>query len=167
MERPFLVGAGAADPSRWHSLALQAVSCTSAMSCEGVGQYVSNSNDQAMVAERWNGTTWAVQATPGPASAVGSELGAVQCTSARFCAAVGQYSVSVPTLTLAEVWNGTSWSIRPTASDPAADENELDMAEPQRQGARRRWPGHRSADRLLNSARISSCRRGDPSVEGR
>src|SRR5262249_4389637 len=69
-------------PADGSSLALQAVSCTSAKSCEAVGQYVNNSTGQAPVAERWNGTTWAIQATPSPTSALGSELGAVQCTSA-------------------------------------------------------------------------------------
>jgi hypothetical protein len=56
-----------------------------------------------------------------------NELVAVQCTSATFCAAVGMdEGISVQSLTLAEVWNGTKWSIRPTPSNPEVSQNGLD-----------------------------------------
>jgi hypothetical protein len=114
-------------PAGGGSLALAAVSCTAATSCEAVGQYSGNSGAQLTVAEAWNGTAWKVQSTPNPASAPGdsSELVAVQCASASFCAAVGQFSAFLPTLPLAEVWNGKSWSIRSTPSDPAASDTKL------------------------------------------
>jgi hypothetical protein len=114
-----------ATPAGGSSLGLAAVSCNSATSCEAVGSYF-NGSAQATVAEKWNGTAWTVQATPNPASAIASQLTAVQCTSASFCAAVGHYLASAQTLTLAQVWNGTAWSIRPTSSNPEAGQNELD-----------------------------------------
>ena len=115
-------------PAGGGSLGLAAVSCVSATSCEAVGQY-SNGSAQLTVAEGWNGTAWAVQATPNAVStfAASNELVAVQCTSASFCAAVGKdEGLSVQTLTLAEVWNGAKWSIRSTPSNPAVGQNELD-----------------------------------------
>ncbi len=113
-------------PAGADSLRLAAVSCTSAKNCEAVGSD-SSGITQATVAEAWNGTAWAVQATPSPVSAFGSQLVAVQCTSGGFCAAVGSYSgQSVQSLTLAEVWNGAHWSIRTTPSNAAAAQNELD-----------------------------------------
>ena len=45
---------------------LWAVSCTSATACTAVGYYATTSGASAALAERWNGTAWAVQPTPNP-----------------------------------------------------------------------------------------------------
>jgi hypothetical protein len=44
---------------------LNGVSCASAAACEAVGYYASSGVDKTL-AEVWNGTKWAVQATPSP-----------------------------------------------------------------------------------------------------
>jgi hypothetical protein len=100
------------------SAALNAVSCTAASSCEAVGQNF-GTNQTITLAESWNGSAWAIQTTPNPTATQGSTLNAVSCTSATSCTAVGQYqSSNVSTfgalLTVAEVWDGTAWSLEST-----------------------------------------------------
>jgi hypothetical protein len=95
---------------------LGSVSCTSPSACTAVG----GSNGEALV-ERWNGRQWSIQSTPSP-NGVGG-LASVWCTSPRRCTAVGSYGQppcsytgcgSLPFWTLAERWNGDTWSIQPT-----------------------------------------------------
>src|SRR3984957_21042906 len=77
-------------PGGTHS-ALDAVSCSSASACTAVGSYTSNLGDQVTLAERWNGSAWSVQSTPGPSGATRSILAGVSCGSATSCVAVGGY----------------------------------------------------------------------------
>jgi hypothetical protein len=111
------------------SNSFSAVSCTTASSCEAVGQMAGSSTGTLPLAEAWNGSTWAIQPTPGPANSLSSTLDAVSCTSADSCTAVGQLQTSNLTSfgrfqTLAEVWDGTAWSIPPTP-DPSTGQNFL------------------------------------------
>ena len=70
------------------------------------------------MAERWDGSSWAIQPTPRlPGGAIGLLIG-VACTSATGCTAVGYSSPNGANLvnhpspaTLAERWNGSTWSI--------------------------------------------------------
>jgi hypothetical protein len=101
------------------------VSCVSASYCVAVGQ--SGAPDGSLVrslAERWNGTSWAIMSSVNPAGAKGTSLRGVSCTSSTSCIAVGlsaavfgcgceDYPTS-PEPSLAERWNGTSWSIEAT-----------------------------------------------------
>ena len=104
---------------------LYAVSCTSASSCMGVGWYDDSSGTALTLAEHWNGSSWAVQATPSPSGASISELDGVRCTSPASCTAVGWYHDSAGhDMTLAEYWNGTSWAVQATP-DPSATNNAL------------------------------------------
>ena len=108
---------------------LNAVSCSSANACTAVGYYYNGSGSELTLAERWDGTRWAVQPTPNSSGSVGNlsgqvwdELGGVSCPSANACTAVGDYLASgLPaqasrgsSLTLAERWDGTRWAIQPT-----------------------------------------------------
>ncbi|MGD0395211.1 MAG: hypothetical protein ABSC41_21525, partial [Acidimicrobiales bacterium] len=97
---------------------LDAVSCSSATACTAVGQYESSSYAEVTLAEVWNGTSWTVQTTPNPSGAFyGTELYGVSCSSPVACTAVGTYEYrSGVSETLAEVWNGTSWTIQTTAN---------------------------------------------------
>jgi hypothetical protein len=95
------------------------VSCTSASACTAVGDYTDDSGTRDTLAEAWNGTSWSIQATPNPTGAEGSILAGVSCTSANACTAVGDYADSSGIQdTLAEVWDGTSWSVQ-TTPDPS------------------------------------------------
>jgi hypothetical protein len=99
---------------------LDGVSCTSATACTAVGYYQDSVGKVAAFAERWNGTSWQVQATPTPAGSTTSVLSGVSCTTASACTAVGGYTNSAGTrVALAERWNGGSWRVQATRALPA------------------------------------------------
>jgi len=92
------------------------VSCPAANSCMAVGNYVEPSGVSATLAERWNGTSWAIQAMPALNDV---SLAGVSCPAPAFCLAVGSQAKGGGT-PLAEVWNGKSWS-QLTAPNPHAE----------------------------------------------
>jgi hypothetical protein len=103
------------NPTGATSSVLNGVSCTSATGCTAVGNSTTSGNTTAPLAERWDGTAWTIQTTPNPTGASSSVLSGVSCTSAAACTAVGNYINSAFTqLTLAERWDGMTWTIQPT-----------------------------------------------------
>jgi hypothetical protein len=86
------------------------VSCTSASACTAVG----NRTVARTLAERWNGRTWHVQATPNPGGGQEIFLAAVACPASTVCTAVGLNLTGSRPLTLAERWSGGRWRIQPT-----------------------------------------------------
>jgi hypothetical protein len=78
------------------------------------------------LAERWNGTAWAIQTTANPVGARESMLNGISCTSSNECTAVGHYiNSSGVKMTLAERWNGTGWIIQTTPNVSGARESLL------------------------------------------
>jgi hypothetical protein len=83
---------------------LESVSCTTFTACTAVGQ-VDGTGQLVTLAERWNGTAWAIQHTPNPTSATGGangELDALSCAAPTTCTAVGYYGNGYLSRTLAE-----------------------------------------------------------------
>ena len=114
---PSPAGAAASD--------LSAVSCTSASACTAVGSYANSTGTRSALAERWNGTSWSIQATPSPSTTF-TQLSGVSCPAADACTAVGDYTDGTGTqLTLAEAWNGTTWSIQATPNPAGAPDSSL------------------------------------------
>jgi hypothetical protein len=116
---------------------LGAVSCASASACSAVGGYGNSSGTPVALAERWDGTSWAIQPTPRLPGGASLPFGltGVACTSATGCTAVGlstpnhQNVVNHPSPdTLAERWNGSTWSIQPTPNPPGAAGGNLNAA---------------------------------------
>jgi hypothetical protein len=106
---------GGRRPAGATGIRLTAISCTSAASCTAVGSYDNASKTQVPLAEHWNGSGWAIRATPSPSGFTGSALSAVSCTSDTSCTAAGvSYSSSGTQQPLAEHWHGTSWTIQAT-----------------------------------------------------
>jgi hypothetical protein len=106
-------------PARARSSILFSVSCASTTACVAVGSVTNPSGITVPLAERWNGSRWAIQRTPTPSRANGrgvSYLGEVSCASRTACAAVGFSGNNAGTtgVTLAERWNGSSWAIQRT-----------------------------------------------------
>lgn len=98
-------------------IALDAVSCTSSSDCVAVG---SVSNVGTLV-EAWNGAIWSIVASPDPAGS-GASLSGITCTGPTDCIAVGSYSgQSAELQTLVESWNGTVWTIVPSADTGLPD----------------------------------------------
>jgi hypothetical protein len=107
------------------------VSCTSPKACTAVGSY----NADASLVERWNGSAWKVQPTPHPRTFIYNLtfLNGVSCSSSTACVAVGEsetgraFSHAYDTYrSLAERWNGRSWSIESTPRPQLANEAFLD-----------------------------------------
>lgn len=97
------------------------VSCTSSM-CMVVG-----AGNSGLLAELWNGRKWT---TNSPANPYGSRssLEAVSCATPKACTATGTYNsyVSGPGVTLAETWNGRTWTITPTPNARDGTESTLE-----------------------------------------
>jgi hypothetical protein len=102
------------NPARSSDSVLLGVSCTAAGACTAAGYYVNSDTDTVTLAESWNGTSWAIQATPNPASSPDNELLGLSCTSSRRCVAVGYFIADQAAGTLAESWDGSSWAIQAT-----------------------------------------------------
>ena len=90
------------------------VSCTSASFCIAAGYYLNESFKAVPFAESWNGSAWSIQSVPKPSGVTDStSLRGVSCTSSTACIAVGKYvNASKEERTLAESWNGSSWSVQ-------------------------------------------------------
>jgi hypothetical protein len=97
---------------------LVGVSCPSATVCTAVGGYTPRAGAIVTLAERWNGTKWALQAMPRVKDAA---LFGVSCWSARACTAVGYGRNG----TLAERWNGSKWVVQSTPNPSGSKGTEL------------------------------------------
>ena len=90
---------------------LNDVSCASASFCTAVGYYVNAGGTSQTLIEKWNGTAWSKVTSPNSSSTQANVLNGVSCTSASSCGAVGYYVNNLGlSQTLAERWNGTSWT---------------------------------------------------------
>jgi hypothetical protein len=97
---------------------LSSISCTPS-SCIAVGESNEGLGTEKALAESMEGLSWSLMSAPTPAGAKGFvELAGVSCASASGCTAAGYYAPAVgggvPTelKTLAEAWNGSSWTIQ-------------------------------------------------------
>jgi len=109
------------NPAGAAASALNGVSCSSVSSCTAVGQFTVASGVQLTLAERWNGSSWAIQHTPSPARSPSSRLFAVACPAAGACIAVGASNSKL----LVEQWGGARWSTQPAPVPPGAQFSEL------------------------------------------
>lgn len=99
---------------------LAAASCASGSDCWAVGYYVSRQPNSGFVLDQalhWNGTRWALAATPDPGGTSArdiSELLAVFCSSPASCwaAGFGQAGASAPRFGAVLRWDGTGWSVK-------------------------------------------------------
>ncbi len=114
---------------------LQSVTCTSASNCFAVGYSVDdNGNNLTDLILQWNGTAWNI--VPGAATGQAfDQLSTVRCLAADDCWAVGNagpeqqnphflpiYPGQAPgDQGLIEHWNGTSWTVTPSAVFPSPE----------------------------------------------
>jgi sugar lactone lactonase YvrE len=95
------------------------VSCTSATSCEVVG------NDETLqsYAANWNGKEWVLQSIARPQVFRYGLLG-VSCSATNACTTVGAYEIkSNVWVPLVESWNGETWRVRPTNDEVDNEDN--------------------------------------------
>jgi hypothetical protein len=111
------------DPEGATQSTLLDVSCTPTPNrCTAVGGWKNEEEEQFTLAYRFNGvTTWTLQSTPNPAESAESVFQDVSCASETSCTAAGsQEGAAGTTQTLAEKWNGSSWSIQGTSNPSGA-----------------------------------------------
>jgi hypothetical protein len=101
---------------------LRDVGCNNASACTAVGI----GSSSGPYAYRWNGTSWSVQTTSKPAGAIYNELKNVSCATTTSCTAVGYWTdFEGKEKTLAESWNGSSWSVQTTPNPSSTGTTEL------------------------------------------
>jgi hypothetical protein len=99
---------------------LAKVACRSTNTCTAVGSATYRSGFEVSLAERWNGSRWAIQHTPNPAGSQ-TNLNGVACPSKSTCTAVGAtFNRAYVWVLLAETWNAGRWMIQPVPN-PAGD----------------------------------------------
>lgn len=106
---------------------LDAVTCTSASDCWAVGSSRPGNFYQTLIMH-WDGASWSIVPSPNYTSNAPNNLFAVTCSSATDCWAVGAYNVNgveQVTQTLIVRWDGTSWSLVPSANTSATEHNLL------------------------------------------
>jgi hypothetical protein len=137
------VGAGcgwvtqpAPSPPGAHQSSLVDVSCPQPQTCFAVGSYVDPQpihQPTRTLVERGSGGTWQIESSPNTPNAPVNELNGVSCPSVTQCVAVGRSGGGItepggssnPVLALAEHWNGSEWTIRPTPSPTGAHGSRL------------------------------------------
>jgi hypothetical protein len=112
------------DPVGAEISVLGSVSCSSARACTAVGSSAASlSSFTFPLAERWDGNSWRIQATPTP-KGTSDTLYGVSCPSARACIAVGSafHSARRQNTALTEIWNGSGWRVQsvPAISGPSS-----------------------------------------------
>ena len=101
------------NPTGASLIVMRAISCPSSTACTAVGEYFNSAGARVTLAERWNGSSWAIQSTPNPTGSQDSVLYGVSCPSTTACIAVGSND-------LAERWNGSRWAIQSTPNPTGA-----------------------------------------------
>jgi hypothetical protein len=90
---------------------LEDVSCSSTSFCMGAGGTAT-----APYVEQWNGSTWTPTSLTNPTGATNGYFNAVSCVTATSCMAAGGETIAGKQQPLADVWNGSAWTM--TAAIP-------------------------------------------------
>src|SRR5215471_19282558 len=116
-------------PQKLHNAELASVSCVSATACTAVGSHRRLTAPRGTLVESWNGSSWSVVPSADAGTSDKNVLSGVSCTSATACTAVGSYfDIGLPApvqQTLAESWNGSSWSVVPSPDLGTGTDNFL------------------------------------------
>jgi hypothetical protein len=108
-----------------YSVSLSGVSCSATTSCTSVGSYENSAKAEVTLAERWNGSAWTQQSSANPTGGSNDRLTNVSCAASTGCMAVGFYTSGSTIITLAEQWNGSSWTIKTTPNPEGSLGSEL------------------------------------------
>jgi hypothetical protein len=104
---------------------MSGVSCAG-FRCYASGFYLNGQQKQLGFAAQWNGSAWTLESTPTPRAAVAVSLFTISCPAATDCVAAGGYlNQSQVGVTLAESWNGASWTLQQMPTPKGGASNEL------------------------------------------
>ena len=114
----------AAEPPVAENADLYSIACNSATSCMAVGNWkeVKGAGQPTRIlADIWNGTTWTVSLSSGPASVNEGTLRGVACPSTGECEAVGDYinATTFKEEPIAYIWKSEKWTRQTTAEMPS------------------------------------------------
>src|SRR4051812_16272650 len=98
--------------------------------CMGVGDGMDQSGGETAIAATINGNKGVAKGVPLPVGTTDATLAGVSCVSNKWCMAVGQSVGSGASFQsgyepLAEVWNGTAWTVVPVPADANATGSRL------------------------------------------
>ena len=97
---------------------LTSVSCPTTSVCTAVGYLHNAATHRQPVAIREAQGGWSAESPPTPPGAINSELDAVSCPTTTACTAVGTAQLDNSNVPLAEVWDGTAWTMTSLPSVP-------------------------------------------------
>jgi hypothetical protein len=81
-------------PSGANYPSLYGLACTSASACLATGSYqVSATGDEAVLADSWNGSSWALATVPAPPGSNNASLSGISCAADGSCTVVGASDV--------------------------------------------------------------------------
>jgi hypothetical protein len=105
---------------------LTGVTCATPRQCWAVGYYYTGTVYQTLI-EQWDGTSWAIVASPNSSATQNNVLGSATCASPSNCWAVGTSNDSNSSVarTLIEHWNGISWLIVSSPNTSSMQDNVL------------------------------------------
>lgn len=103
---------------------LASVVAVSAKNIWAVGTYNPSPGIEQTLTEQWNGKQWSVVSSPNAGSTINYLNGVTRVPGSTALWAVGDYYTGAHYEPLVEQWNGTSWSIVPSASS-GSDDNYL------------------------------------------
>jgi hypothetical protein len=110
---------------------LSGVTCINTSDCWAVGFALTGNFDQTSqtFADHWNGAAWSIVTTPNTSPLQTNQLGGVSCASSSDCWAVGFGDVVAGVAqTLAEHWDGSSWSIVETPNTNSTNDAFSDVS---------------------------------------
>jgi hypothetical protein len=115
-----------ASPSTGQNSVLYGVAASSATNAWAVGHSTDSTGITTALIEHWNGSQWSIIASHNVSGSTEDTLFAVSALSTNNVWAVGYYRDGITGLnqTLTEQWNGSHWSIVPSANK-GAHNNEL------------------------------------------
>ena len=98
------------------------------LECTAVGNFTNSAGAAFPLAESRRHATWSMQQPPNAVVVEPGGFNAVSCTSSSACIAVGSLSdTSQTTITLAEQWDGMTWSVQTTANPAVTPGTEASL----------------------------------------
>jgi hypothetical protein len=117
-------------PAGAHQTIVNNVSCSSTSACTAVGWTLDAGGVWAALAERWDGTAWALQSPPAITGSTLAYLEDVSCPDANVCVATGFSRDGAGTdVTLVERWDGTAWTVQSSPNPIAGGSSHLDAVD--------------------------------------
>lgn len=118
------------DPVNSSYSSLNSVDCTSTTFCQAVGDSRDINNFAHTQIQTYDGTSWSIATSPDPINDANSAyLRDVTCLSTTFCQTIGFYTTQADSLidrALTLSYDGTSWSLAPSANYAGVEDGALD-----------------------------------------